>query len=89
MRGGQGADQFLFIARESRSATDHVLDFEVGTDKIAISNAIGGGDEISVIFEDLTNGNTLMRVGDEDELWLQVEVTAVGGTLSQDDIIFV
>jgi Ca2+-binding RTX toxin-like protein len=88
MRGGQGADQFLFTAAESRSATDRILDFEVGIDKIALGPAIGAGDVPVVVLDVLANGNTLVQVGDADELFLQVEVTAVGGTLNDSDVIF-
>jgi Ca2+-binding RTX toxin-like protein len=89
MRGGQGADQFLFTAEESRAATDRILDFEVGIDKIALGPAIVAGEVPIAAFDVLANGNTLLRVGDDDQLFLQVEVTVIGGTLSNDDIVFV
>jgi Ca2+-binding RTX toxin-like protein len=88
LRGGQGADQFVFIAAEGGRATDLVLDFTVGTDKVVVGDVLGADDSTDVTFEVLANGNTLVTVGDADDPLFQTEVTTIGGEMSDTDIIF-
>jgi Ca2+-binding RTX toxin-like protein len=88
LSGGGGADQFIFGILSADDTNDVIVDFQVGIDKFVVADQQGGGVTTPVSFSTLGNGNTLVTVGSAADPFYQIEVTSLGGTISQSDIQF-
>ena len=89
LTGGAGTDQFIFGTLSADGTNDKITDFQVGLDKFVIADQPGGpGGTAAVAFSTLANGHTLVTVGAAANPFYQIEVTTLGGTFSQSDILF-
>jgi Ca2+-binding RTX toxin-like protein len=85
--GGDGADQFLFTMDTSKVNTDTVGDFEVGIDKLTF--AADAGPDRALAIAAGADGATIVTIGDAEDPSYIITVTTTGGTLTNDDILFV
>jgi Ca2+-binding RTX toxin-like protein len=85
--GGDGADQFLFLMDSSKVNADTVGDFAVGEDKLAFGAM--GAEPPAIAFAAGADGTTIVTIGDAEDPSYVITVTTTGGTLTNDDVLFV
>lgn len=88
--GGGGADQFFFGVLSDGGGADRIGDFQVGVDKLVISQLPGGGPGTlpTISFDPGAGGTTLVSVDLAGVTLFEINVLSLGGTLSQSDVVF-
>ena len=88
--GGAGADQFFFGVLSDKGGTDQITGFEVGLDKLVISQLPGGSPSSlpTIVFETGLGGVTNVSVALAGVALFDINVLTTGGTISQSDVVF-